>query len=198
MFYFKKKRLFLKCVILLIGMLFIQQNGYSQYAEKYNYPDSTFIKAHSPHKATFLSALVPGLGQIYNKAYWKVPVLYAGFTGLGYYASYNNQIYKKYQRELLARTDGDPNTESTLPEGYTNESIISQRDTWRRYRDLCYIGIGLLYVAQIIDADVDAHLFDYDISEDLSMRVEPVMLDTRTLALERSPSPIGIRCTIKF
>ena len=78
-------------------------------------------------------------------------------------------------------------------------NLLQAKDNWRRYRDLTLIGIGILYVAQIIDADVDAYLFDYDISEDLSLHVEPAIIAPQTWAFGgKNASPLGLRCTITF
>lgn len=180
-----------------IFLLTITNNTQAQYVKGYYIPDSTYLSNHSPHKATFYSALVPGLGQIYNKKYWKVPIIYAGFTGLAYYAGYNNYVYKRFRDSYNAKVKGD--TENDEFENYPEEVVLKRMDEWQRYRDLCIIGIGILYVAQILDANVDAHLFDYDISEDLSIVVDPVYLDTRTSTFNQpSTSTFGLRCAIRF
>jgi hypothetical protein len=183
-------------VVLLVFCL--NQPLKSQYVDGYNIPDSTYLWSHLPNKATFLSALVPGLGQIYNEKYWKVPIIYAGFTGFIYYAHYNNYVYKKYKRELDYMTDNDTSTVSTYPLTY-KDNIIRYKDTWRRYRDICFIGIGVLYIAQVIDADVDAYLFDFDVNNDLSMKIEPMIIPPQAFASgEFSGVPLGVRCTIRF
>ncbi len=161
--------------------------------------DTIYLNHHSPHRATFYSAVVPGLGQIYNKKYWKVPVLYAGFGGLIYFVGYNNFAYTKYKRayEVKLRIESGEN----LKDEYsylTKQSVLDLKDDWRRYRDLCVIGIGLLYVAQIIDANVDAHLFDYDVSEDLSLSIQPVIMEPFAYTNTRSSIPLGMRCSIRF
>jgi len=163
----------------------------------YDIPDSTFLSTHSPLKATFMSAVVPGMGQIYNQKYWKVPIIYGGLTAFIYYAGYNNFVYKKYKEAYDIKLRGE--TELDKYVGYSKENLQQLKDNWRRYRDLCYIGIGVLYVAQIIDADVDAYLFDYDISQDLSFRIEPVVLTPETWVFaNKNASPLGLRCTITF
>lgn len=187
-----------KIALLTIVISSMSFKGNAQYAKGYRIPDSTFLWSHSPHKATFLSAIVPGLGQIYNEKYWKVPLIYAGFGSLFYYSSYNNSRYKFWKTAYQYETDNDTTTVNPYP-FLSEQNLLRRKDTWRRYRDLCYIGIGILYVAQIIDADVDAHLFDYDIGEDLSMRIEPTMIDPRQLVYySKSTSPVGLRCTIRF
>lgn len=173
----------------------------AQFAQEYPQADSVFLLKHSPLKATFLSAVVPGLGQIYNEKYWKVPVIYAGFTGLIYYANYNNYVYNKYKDayNIKKRIEAGE-TALTDPFPVYDETIISRKkEEWRRYRDLTYISMGLLYVAQIIDANVDANLFDFDMSEDLSLRVEPTVNQMAPLTIGESPSAmVGVRCAIRF
>ena len=188
----KTKLVFL---LLAIGISFSVK---AQYADGYNIPDSTYLWSHLPNKATFLSALVPGLGQIYNEKYWKVPVIYAGFTGLLYYANYNNFVYKKYKSAYEAMIDDDDSTTSPYSAA-SSSSLLKARDNWRRYRDLCFIGIGVLYIAQIIDANVDAYLFDFDMSKDLTFRVEPMMMPPRNFVTgDPNNVPLGVRCTIQF
>ena len=93
----------LKRISLLIGALLVLAvlplTAHAQYADGFDIPDSTYRALHKPNKATFMSSLVPGLGQYYNQQYWKIPIIYGGFTGLIYYASYNNFFYKNYKRE---------------------------------------------------------------------------------------------------
>lgn len=196
----------MKCKLLLISLVLVTLsiNLHGQYVKGYNIPDSTYLQKHLPHKATFYSAILPGLGQIYNEKYWKVPIIYAGFTGLIYYAGYNNHAYQGYKEgyEIRLKINAGDTTLTDLYEGYTDASILSKREEWRRYREITFIAIGLLYVAQIIDANVDAHLFDYDISDDLSLRFDPIYTDPRSAILTYSgvtkSSTIGLRCTIRF
>lgn len=193
-----------KIIGISLFLLLCGFNTSAQYVKGYQIPDSTYQQKHLPHKATFYSAVLPGLGQAYNKKYWKIPIIYAGFTGLGYYAGYNNYIYKRYKNayEIKLKIDaGDSTLVDPLP-GPTTEATLKRREEWRRYRELTIIGIGLLYIAQIIDASVDAHLFDYDISEDLSLRIEPVYIDPRsavyTYAGLNNSSTIGLKCMVRF
>ncbi len=187
-----------------IGLFFvvcISKSAKAQYVPDYRFPDSIFVKAHSPNKATFYSAILPGLGQIYNQKYWKVPIIYAALGGFIYYANYNNFVYNKYKDayNIQLRIDnGEVGLEPEYP-GASADNLKRQKDMWRRYRDMTFIGIGLLYVLQILDADVDAHLFDYDMSEDLSMRVEPVLLNSNTYNYKTGLSTtFGLRCSVRF
>ncbi|MFA6402335.1 MAG: DUF5683 domain-containing protein [Salinivirgaceae bacterium] len=194
-----------KCILpkvcpLIILFLFISFKGSAQLSSDYYQSDSSFLKTHSPLKATFMSALLPGLGQIYNQKYWKTPIIYAGFTGLLYYANYNNFVYNKYKDayDIKIRINEGEDLEDPYP-GAGENNMLRQKETWRRYRDLMYISIGLLYVAQIIDANVDANLFDFDMSEDLSFHVEPVLIPSPLYNNNwSSNASFGVRCAIQF
>ena len=190
----------LKRISLLIGALLVLTIGLApvaraQYADGFDIPDSTYRAQHKPNKATFMSSLVPGLGQYYNQKYWKIPIIYGGFTGLIYYASYNNYVYKKYRREYKWATDDDERTVSQYPAANTERL----KDTWRRYRDICFIGIGALYLLQVIDANVDAHFFDFTIDKDLSIKADPmIMPDFTEVAGSRTSTPLGVNITVTF
>ena len=189
----------LKRISLLIGALLLMAvapiTAHAQYADGFDIPDSTYRTLHKPNKATFLSSLVPGLGQYYNQKYWKIPIIYGGFTGLIYYASYNNYVYKKYRREYKWATDDDDRTVSKYPAANTERL----KDTWRRYRDICFIGIGALYLLQVIDANVDAHFFDFTIDKDLSIKADPMLMpDFTEVAGSRTSTPLGVNITVTF
>jgi len=134
--------------------------------------DSGTLK-HSPRKATIYSALVPGLGQVYNKKYWKVPIVYAGFALTGYFIHYNNVRYHKYNNELIARANGDTASFNSSLTRLDDASIKSASDDFRRYRDLDIILTALIYVLNIVDAHVDAHLFYFNVDDNLSLRITP-------------------------
>lgn len=195
--FFKKLVLGAFVIVVLTGV----KTASAQYAPDYRYPDSTFVFSHSPNKATFYSAILPGLGQIYNKKYWKVPIIYAGFVGLAYYTNYTNYVYKKYKDVYNVKLRIEAG-EVGLESEYTGsaENFRRTKDNWRRYRDMNIIGIGVLYVVQILDASVDAHLFDYDVSQDLSMRLEPAILPNQMYLNkpDQSQAVLGISCAIKF
>jgi hypothetical protein len=165
-------------------------------------------KNFSPHptKAVIYSAILPGLGQIYNRKYWKLPIVYGGFMGCAYAISFNSRYYNDYSRAYLDFVDNDPATESYLdflPYGYqvteSNREWLSgvlkrKKDFYRRNRDLSYIVTIGLYVVCMIDAYVDAELFNFDISRDLAIKVEPAFFD-RTSYNHRS---LGLQCSFKF
>lgn len=156
--------------------------------------DSIFIATHSPQKATMYSAVLPGLGQIYNRKYWKVPIVYAGFATLAYFIDLNNEQYLRFKTAYLYRIDGDETTIDEFEGKYSEQALQSGKDTYRRWRDLNIIAVFGLYAFQIIDATVDAYLFDYDIGDELSLRVTPTVIGN-DFNLAVSP---GLSCTFKF
>ncbi len=126
----------------------------------------------SPRKAAILSSTLPGLGQIYNKKYWKIPIIYAGLLTSAYYINDNNTQYKLYKDAYLKRLDNNPDNDDFVGE-YSSGDLLILKDFYRRNREvsiLCFVGT---YIINILDASVDAHLFDYDISEDISLQITP-------------------------
>ncbi len=142
-----------------------------------------------PTRAVWLSVLFPGLGQIYNRRYWKLPIIAGGYVGLAYATSWNNQMLQDYAQAYRDITDNDPDTHSYMdfyPSTVTEDdldldwlesTLQSRRNYYRRYRDLCIILMVGLYVLCIIDAYVDASLANFDISTELSMKFRPTLLD---------------------
>lgn len=125
-------------------------------------------------KATYLALMFPGAGQVYNGSYWKLPVLYGGFAALGYVIHYNNRGYARYKTAYNAMTDDDPNTVDEFNGRIPAEQLRNTRNNFRRYRDMGIFFTAGLYLLSVIEAYVDASLQTYDISDDLSVRVEPV------------------------
>lgn len=154
---------------------------------------------HSPRAATLMSTLVPGSGQLYNRKYWKVPIIYGGFATLLYFSHTNNQLYIRYrdmyEQKIASQTN--PEVVDPLPRA-SADAILREREDWRRYRDLNYIGIGLLYIMNILDANVDAHLIDYDISDDLSMKISPSITPGDLFTTSAAPAYYGVSFSIKF
>jgi len=134
--------------------------------------DSIVLK-HSPTKATLLSVVVPGAGQFYNKKYWKIPVIYAGIAAAGYFVHFNDVRYQDYKKAYAIRVDGDDNTVDQYVDIYNDDNLKTLKDFYRRNRDLSYIVGGLIYILNILDADVDAHLFYFDVGDDLSFHLQP-------------------------
>ncbi len=159
-------------------------------------------------KAVWLATVVPGLGQIYNRQYWKVPIIYAGTLGLVYGITWNDRMYVDYKKGYVDLMDGNPNTnyfDYLLPEGvvlddsnrdYYTRTIKTKLDTYQRNRDLCIIATAVLYLLSIIDAYVDAQLFDYDISPDLSLQLTPTVIAPSS-SYEQDTS-VGLSCKLKF
>ena len=139
--------------------------------------DSVKEITKNPKLAGWLSFAVPGAGQVYNGQYWKVPIIYGGFGTLIYVSQFYNVRYKQLkndERYLLAQMNGDSTYTGKSFYGLTTENdIVRYMRKYRRYRDLCYLGMFLVYMMNIFDAVVDAHLYDYNVSEDIALRVEP-------------------------
>ena len=124
-----------------------------------------------PRTATIMSMCLPGLGQVYNRKIWKVPVIYAGLGGFGYmFYAYNSQ-YTDISKNL--RYEYDDNAETVNTSGYTGEQLQDLKVIPHKRRDLAIIGLGIVYVLNIIDANVDAHLKTFDVSDDLSLQLDP-------------------------
>lgn len=169
----------LKWVLILI-FISITQTAYSLTA----YPDSskTFSVSRSdtvtysrktkrdPRRASLLSAVFPGAGQLYNKKYWKLPILYGGSFALGYFIDLNNDQYKLFRNAYVERKSGK---EDIFKGRFNEEQLVRQREYWRRNRDLLIIVSAFTYLLNIADAAVDAHLSEFDVSDDLSMSVYP-------------------------
>lgn len=134
----------------------------------------TIALKHSPKTAAIMSASLPGLGQVYNKKYWKVPIIYAGFGYLTYQIIENNKKYIEYRDAYRARIDDDPNN-NNIKLSYTTDNIRIIKNLYWKNRDLMIILTATLYALNILDATVDAHFFTYDISDDLSIRVSPIV-----------------------
>ena len=155
-------------------------------ADDYPYGfDGKKIFNPDPTRAVWMSALFPGLGQIYNRRYWKLPIVVAGFMGLGYGMSWNNTQYQDYSNGYMDLMSGDPdkksymnffppNTdEASLDKNWLQSVLKNRKNYFRRNRDLCIICMVGVYLIAIIDAYVDAQLAHFDISPDLSMDISP-------------------------
>ena len=153
------KSLFIFILIILSTSIIAQSNS----------TEDSYV--HSPKKATLLSVALPGAGQIYNKKYWKLPIIYGGLGLSVYYLNDNLKNIKFYKKNLIAIQDDDPNTvnETEFSDTALNDII----DQYKNWRDLSYIAIGAIYGLQILDANVDAHLFYFDVDEDLGLHVVP-------------------------
>lgn len=153
------------------------------------------IQTHSPRKATIFSALLPGAGQVYNKKYWKLPIVYGTLGAVGYLAYKQQDSINKINRDLDSRFDKDTNT-TIIFKQYSDQQMLTAYDATLKKRDLFFIVGIALYAIQIVDANVDAHLFYFDVSDDLSLKITP---EVNRLAYAPSGSySAGIRLTLKL
>ncbi|MCX6306942.1 MAG: DUF5683 domain-containing protein [Bacteroidetes bacterium] len=140
-------------------------------------PDSTREKEHSPTKATLMSVCLPGLGQVYNKKYWKVPVIYAGFGLMTYFIYTNADKYISFKCAYIESAQGSLyGSYSDLVHQYTTEELLTTREYYRRNLEISILLTVVWYALNILDATVDAHLYTFNISDNLSMKVEPALL----------------------
>jgi hypothetical protein len=167
----------------------------------------------NPVKATWLALVIPGGGQIYNRKYWKLPIIYGGFAGCAYALTWNNKMYKDYSNAYRDAANGNWNSTAItdlLPPGYIDRVSQSQitdvlrrrKDLYRRYRDLSIFATIAVYLLSVVDAYVDAELSNFDITPDLSMRIEPVVMDNQApvgghVGTLRGKS-VGVGCSFRF
>ena len=174
--------------------------GYNLWEER----ETTF--SPNPTRAVWMSALFPGLGQIYNRRYWKLPIIVGGYLGLGYATSWNNNMLKDYQQAYLDIMDDDPSTnsymnffppntvESNLDRAWLERLLRSRKNFYRRNRDLCIICMVGVYALAMVDAYVDASLSHFDISPDLSIDWSPAVIPD-----QRGKMPgIGLNWALNF
>lgn len=144
---------------------------------------------HSAKVAGFASAIVPGLGQAYNKKYWKIPIVYAGLATAGYFIYYNYTVYSNFRNAYALRIDSDSttnlesfdiwyvtNTQPVFLNGLETSGLQSVQDTYRGYLDLSVIIAFGVYALNIVDAVVDGQLYDFDVGDDLSLNVRPFIV----------------------
>ena len=159
----------------------------------------------NPTKATWLALVIPGGGQIYNRKYWKLPIFYGGFAGCAYALTWNSKMYKDYSTAYKDAMNGNMQSSSItdlLPPGYKisetqlKELLRKRKDTYRRYRDLSIFAFIGVYLLSVIDAYVDAEMSNFDITPDLSMKVEPAVIDNRIN--NSSNRSVGLQCSFRF
>ncbi|MCC7050675.1 MAG: hypothetical protein IT239_02710 [Bacteroidia bacterium] len=143
--------------------------------------DTVKVKNTRPRNAALLSAIIPGAGQVYNRKYWKPPIIYAGFAGMGYFIYKNNYEYQQYR--TIYRTLIDTIKGNEIATSYTPDQLRLLKEGVRRNRDFFIIVSGLWYVINIVDAMVDAHLYDFDVSDNLSLHISPFVNYTTRQAL---------------
>ena len=207
------------CLAILVISVCLTTNIYSQNVDK---TDSIKVVKHSPKKATLL-ALVPGLGQIYNKKYWKLPIVYAGFAVTGYFAIWNRGKYLEFNDAYIASINNtndklvvtyDPEKNvyesninerlsyNELADKYDENKLKTYRDAYRRDMEFSFILMGVWYILQILDATVDAHLYYWEVNENLSVQAEPVFQQsinpTPGMIPHNSINHNGLKITVKF
>ena len=164
----------------------------------------------NPQRALWLALVLPGAGQIYNRKFWKLPIIYGGFLGCIYALTWNNMMYKDYSQAYLDITDDDPGTAS-----YNNylhlgakiddtnrsryeEIFKSRKNKYRRWRDLSFFVMVGVYALSVIDAYVDAELSQFDISKDLSLKVEPTIMRSGASNNPFEAGALGLNCSLNF
>ena len=164
----------------------------------------------NPKRAMWLAIVLPGAGQIYNRKYWKVPIVYGGFVGCAYAMRWNNQMFRDYSQAYMDIMDDDPTTQSYNQFLHLGEKIDEsnlqryqelfrkRKDRFRRWRDLSFFCLVGVYALSVVDAYVDASLSEFDISKDLSLRVEPTIINNER---ERNPlraNSLGMSFSLNF
>ena len=164
----------------------------------------------NPKRALWLALVIPGGGQIYNRKYWKLPIVYGGIVGCLYAMNWNNNMYKDYSQAYLDLTDKDTATQSynmflhlgthiddSNKDRY-KDIFKKRKDKFRRWRDLSFFVLLGVYALSVIDAYVDAELSNFDISKDLSLKVEPTILNNRSSNNPLDGSSLGLQCSLNF
>ena len=169
--------------------------------------------APNPTKATWLALVIPGGGQIYNRKYWKLPIVYGGFAGCAYALTWNGKMYKDYQAAYVDAVNEKWDSSSItdlLPPGYIDrvshsqitETLRKRKDTYRRWRDLSIFAFIGVYLISVVDAYVDAELSNFDIGPDLSMKVEPTLINNQTGGYYNPATlkdkSVGVQCSFRF
>jgi len=162
----------------------------------------------NPQKATWLAVVFPGAGQIYNRKYWKLPIVYGGFIGCLYAYNWNSQMYSDYRQGYLDIMDSDPNTKSYEDffrpgydfennKEYIKEVFKKRKDRYRRWRDLSVFAFVAVYALSVIDAYVDAQLSNFDISDDINMTLNPQLIRGNG-SIGSDGNYYGLNCNITF
>jgi hypothetical protein len=162
-----------------------------------NLPKKVFMP--DPNKSVWYALLLPGAGQIYNRRYWKLPIVYGGFAALAYGIGWNGKFYNAYSKGYRDYMDNNPSTnsfEGLVPNssvGNVKEFLENRQNQFRRSRDLCIIGTVAFYAVTVLDAFVDAALADFDISPNLSMKIAPTVIPTNNNAVN-----LAMRFNVSF
>jgi hypothetical protein len=144
-----------------------------------------------PRNASILSAIIPGAGQIYNRRYWKAPIVWAGMGALGYFFLHSQDSFNLYRKDVRALA-ANPKDSTIFHKGFSTDNLQTQKLIFKKHRDLFAFGVIAVYIIQIVDANVDAHLKTFDVSDNLSLRV-----DTKPVIIGRAWGP-GLSFKLNF
>ena len=178
--YSRKYLHFLVSLVLFFYLLSPAYNQTINQEEDKVTPNHKYFSEHNTTKAMWMSAALPGLGQYYNRKYWKIPIVYSGFATLAYFSIINKQEYVKYRDAYSAKLalNGE-SSDDPIVEAYSSSQLLSLREYYQSNLELNYILFGAFYILQIVDATVDAHFFDFDIDDNLSLGVDPIFYQNK-------------------
>jgi hypothetical protein len=185
--------IFLSILLFFVVFGYAQQNDSIVKLENTKQNQESKVKLHSPKKAALMSTIIPGLGQVYNKKYWKLPIIYGAYGYATYSLINNHKFYVKYRNAYAQRVDDIEDNETLLPEYKTEDLRIIKNIYWKD-RDLNFLILIGLHALNILDAAVDAHLFYFDISDDLTFNIKP---SSQQLSFGRSQAA-GITFSLNF
>ncbi len=190
-----------KLPVIILAILLVQLGLPSDLYSQEKQDTTVVVKTHSPKKATWLS-LIPGAGQIYNKKYWKLPIVYAGFGVTGYFGFWNRDYYKTYNEAYICSVTLEDECTNELALKYTQDQLKTLRDYYRRNMELSFILMGVWYIVTILDATVDAHLYYWEVDDNLSVQLEP-MIHQPTFFVNpdipaAAPSYNGLKISVNF
>ena len=151
------------------------------------------VKIHSPVKASVMSMILPGLGQIYNRKYWKLPIIYGGIGAGIFFINNNYHIYNIAKQTYISRIDGEIPPVTNYDQ-YSDAQLLSEIESYRRYTELAIIGTAAIYLLNIVDASVDAHLFYFNVSDDLSVNIQPTIFPS----FDSNGTFVGGTLSLKF
>ena len=217
----REGRYILMAVCLMLGAVSHQAKAQDRFADSISVVvDTTVLHKEmvdkwstwrpDPKRALWLALVIPGGGQIYNRKYWKLPIVYGGFIGCLYAMNWNNTMYKDYSQAYLDLMDNDPGTQSynqflhlgmqitSANEDRYKDIFKKRKDKFRRWRDLSFFVMVGVYALSIIDAYVDAELSVFDISDDLSLRVEPTIINNHSSGNPFDAASVGLQCSLNF
>ena len=191
---FRKSALFLMLLLMAFQLLDAQDTITSRKpVGKVKAADSAQVAKHSPMTAMLLS-IIPGGGQIYNRKYWKLPIVYGCLAGSGYFLYYSADKMLSFRNEYIYRMEGNESLLNPEYAQYPNENIIELKNKYRRYLEVAVGITAIFYALNIIDARVDAHLYYFDISDDLSLQWSPALMPS----LARNTMHYGISLQLRW